>query len=483
MKNNYIKHKKLKNILALLGLVSSLFFAYCCYYGWQNHYNKKSVVIIFFFLALLPFTLSLCHIGKSLYARSNARREDIEVGNKKKENAKTIIKADEEEIKEIKLDAIATLPAVTPTDTEEVDNSFSLSYYDVPEDPTSTAEEKEEDDSIPGQLFLDLELSLPDGTANVKVIEKEPELSAPIEHKTLISTDVAPRMVDQRSKGVWWDKKLLEHCEKSFPKLDFKQPQGRTMLGTKWFIVPDDAVAKDELEKYQREIEHRGGKIVEVLQSIIDYALVLSEAIPDAIEKDVKLYSKISVLSKEDFSAIKTMGDSVKEENRWMFTPQLMFKVVEKALTIEQEEDGVKYIFLAPDGEGFSAVYLDKNKEKKKIIWDGNDIIPLWNECGETLENYVIVTPSPKYLENFKKRVEDASLKCKSLKYIDLIRWEQIFFAHESIENLKNLGYVCQVLGMEAPKDESELANAVASIFMLFITDNNGYPKGQIVEM
>ena len=532
MKDKNINRYKAKNVLALLGLLISLFFAYVAFYGWQNNYDRKNVLITFFFLSLLPLALSLGHFLKILLKRIGARREDNNATREEKEKAKAILKEVKEEIKNTPQN-ISTPPCPTniPIDDEkknvgdnegtdkvlkgdnegtqyadaEAENKkeegsnlppteepFTLSYYDAPEesDPITENENDAEDDNIPGQLLLDLDVPSGGDGENIEnadddgkesVAEPVTEASETVLAKPLVSSDGAPRMVDQRSKGVWWDKNLFEHCEKSFPKLNFKQPQGRTMLGSKWFIVTDATVAKDELEKCQREIEHRGGKIIEMLQPAVNHVLILTKTLPANIEDELKHYSTIKVLTKDDFEVVKAMGDSVKEENRWMFTPKLMFKIVEKALVTEEKEDGINYMFLAPDGEGFSAVYLDDKKEKKKIAWNGVDINALWSECGSLIENYVIVAPSPrKYLESLKKRLEDASLECGTLHYIDLIRWEQIYFAHESLEHLEDLKYVCNVLGMEEPKGEEEMADAVASIFMLFITDNLGCPKGLI---
>lgn len=531
MKDKNINRHKAKNVIALLGLVISLFFAYVTFYGWQNNYDRKNVVIVFFFLSLLPLALSLGHFLKILLKRIGARREDNNATREKKEKAKTVVKEVKEEIKnstseEKQETSTPPHPTNPQTDDEKknvedngiqkgdnevtqyadaeaesgkekdsnltpTEEPFTLSYYDTPEESEPVTEnENAEDDNIPGQLLLDFDVSSGDDGENIENADDgekksvtEPVTEAPetVLAKPLVSSDDAPRVVDQRSKGVWWDKNLLEHCEEAFPKLNFKQPQGRTMLGSKWFIVTDATVAKDELEKCQREIEHRGGKIIEMLQPAVNHVLILTKTLPANIEDELKHYSTIKVLTKDDFEAVKAMGDSVKEENRWMFTPKLMFKIVEKALVTEEKEDGINYMFLAPDGEGFSAVYLDDKKEKKKIAWNGVDINALWSECGSLIENYVIVAPSPrKYLESLKKRLEDASLECGTLHYIDLIRWEQIYFAHESLEHLEDLKYVCNVLGMEEPKGEEEMADAVASIFMLFITDNLGCPKGLI---
>ena len=528
MKDKNINRHKAKNVLALLGLLISLFFAYVAFYGWQNNYDRKNVVIIFFFFSLLPMTLSLGHFLKIALKRIGARREDNNATREEKEKAKTVVKEAKEESKNTPQNiSIPPCSTNTPTDDEKknvedngiqkgdnevtqsadaetesekeegsnlspTEEPFTLSYYDAPEEnePVTENENDAEDDNIPGQLLLDFDVSSGDYGENIenaddggKKTVTEPVTEAPetVLAKPLVSSDDAPRMVDLRSKGVWWDKNLFEHCEKSFPKLNFKQPQGRTMLGSKWFIVTDATVDKNELLSCQREIEHRGGKIIEMLQPAVDHVLILTKTPPASIEDELKQYSTIKVLTKDDFEAVKAMGDSVKEENRWMFSPKLMFKIVEKALITEEKEDGVNYMFLAPDGEGFSAVYEDEKKEKKKIAWNGVDINALWNECGSLIENYVIVAPSPrKYLESVKKRLEDAALKCGTLHYIDLIRWEQIYFAHESLEHLEDLRYVCNVLGMEEPKGEEEMADAIASIFMLFITDNLGCPKGLI---
>ena len=49
MKDKNINRYKAKNVLALLGLLISLFFAYVAFYGWQNNYDRKNVLITFFF--------------------------------------------------------------------------------------------------------------------------------------------------------------------------------------------------------------------------------------------------------------------------------------------------------------------------------------------------------------------------------------------------------------------------------------------------
>lgn len=427
--------------IKILAFVFSFFLVALGLYGYIEEFDRLTVNVV---ILLSTITFSVTLALSTLKSRGKKHKD--------KNESESAIKSAERKIEE-----------------------FTLHYYDqIPK----VEEEREE---IKESYYSEYDLFFDFSEKN----ECQNEMFSKVNSENNKNTE-------ENNTQVWWDVNLFNKCASVFGEFDYTNEQGRIFIGKNWYVEsPKEGkntkrliiknVFDPVVREYQKTVEYLGGRVQDTLFASTSHVLYLSDEIDEETERRLSRY-KSRIILKKDFLDIVEMAHSIANKNRSLFTPRAIFRIFSKALKMEEEEDGVKYVFCHKlRNSGVVGVYLQDDGSKGVIKWLGENVQEFIEEFGDIFKKRVIVMPSPRktFIDSFFKKIKEEDEDNISLCYIDLLRWLKIFLAHDD-EISPDVSDISEKIGMQRANTEEEKADLVEALFMIFVVDYLKDPSGLI---
>lgn len=403
---------KFKRFLRAICFIISLIFGVACIFGYETQ-NRKNLLIIFCTFFCFPFSICLLSYLKEIIKRCTSKKKAIGI-------------------------------------------------------PTEATDEK---------VFSDNSLDVSDIEASIITEEKKSEvICSPLESSDcfkIINTDEEKKTEIKRDGGIWWDKELVERYMALHSEFRYDEPFGRIFLDSVWYVDGDDK--EPAVIEKMREIEKRGGRIHrDVSGCVTHYIGTESKDVSGFSEKMAVKYGA-KIITDEEFHDVISIADCTAEKNRSMFTPSYLFKVTKEALSMTEDEDKAKYVFIHKAGDGLVLTWLDEKKEKQTILWNGDSVENFWNSIGDFLFSSILVAVNPieDVLKPLCSKLYTFGIETNAFNYIDLARFCGTTLKHEDREQLRDIRYLTHLLGQTPPESDKELSDAVCAAFMVFIIDHD----------